>query len=75
MPTLPFLEPRSQGQDRHRQVADASDITRFRRLAATVAPFLNSTPKLGWRSPALNTEVKLMLPIFGVFKNQFPNTQ
>lgn len=74
MPTLPFFEVRTAGVDRHRQVADASDVTRFRRIAAAFAPFKDQLPKLGWRSPSLNTEVRLIQPIFGLFRTQVPNT-
>lgn len=73
MPTLPFFELRSTGVDRHRQVADASDITRYRRIAATFAPFQSQLPKLGWKSPSLNTEVQLIKPVFGFFRAQVPN--
>ena len=74
MPTLPFFEPRTAGVDRHRQVADASDITKFRRIAATQAPFLDALPKLGWRSPSLYTSLRVMRPVYGIFRAQVPNT-
>jgi hypothetical protein len=74
MPTLPFFELRATGVDRHRQVADASDITKYRRIAATYAPFKDQLPKLGWKSPSLNTEMQLIKPVFGLFRSQFPNT-
>lgn len=75
MPTLPFFELRNGGGvDRHRQVADASDITRYRRIAATIAPFVDTLPKLGWKSPSLNTEVRLIRPVLGFFRAQVPNT-
>lgn len=74
MPTLPFFEPRAAGIDRHRQVADASDVTKFRRIMATQAPFLDSLPKLGWKSPSLDTSVRIIRPVFGLFRTQVPNT-
>ena len=74
MPTLPFFELRTTGVDRHRQVADASDITKYRRIAATFAPFKDQLPKLGWKSPSLNTEVNLIKPVFQLFRSQVPNT-
>lgn len=74
MPTLPFFELRSNGTDRHHQVADASDITKYRRIAAAYAPFQSQLPKLGWKSPSLNTEVRLIKPVFGLFRSQVPNT-
>ena len=74
MPTLPFFEVRESGVDRHRQVADASDYTRFRRIVAQTAPFLNDSPKLGWRSPSLYAEVRLIRPVFGLFRSQFKNS-
>lgn len=55
-------------------VADASDFTRFRRVVATRAPFLGSLPKLGWRSQQANLDARVIFPVFGIFRSQFPNT-
>ena len=73
MPTLPFFEQQQNG-DTHRQVADASDFTRFKRMAATAAPFLTSSPKLGWKSPSLYTDVQFITRSFGAFRGKFPNS-
>lgn len=73
MPTLPFFEQPASGVDGHRQVADASDFTRFKRMAAEAAPFLDQLPKLGWRSPSLATNVRLISSRFRAFRARFPN--
>ena len=44
---------------------------------ATIAPYINSgigaAPTLGWKSPALNTEVRVIAPIFGQLNAFIPN--
>lgn len=73
MPTLPFFEQPATGVPGHRQVADASDFTRFKRMASEAAPFLNRLPKLGWRSPSVATNVRFISSRFRVFRTNFPN--
>lgn len=72
---LPFFELRGPGVDRHRQVADISEFTRFRRIAAASSPYLNSQPKSGWGGVSGNSEARVIFPMLGFFKRQFPNPQ
>lgn len=74
MPTLPFFELDRTVAETHRQVADASDFTRFKRMVAQATPFLNSTPKLGWRSPSLATDARYISGKVGLFRGKFPNS-
>lgn len=73
MPTTPFFQIVATGQERKRMVGDASDFTRYRRIVATQAPFLASLPKLGWRDQGANLDARLIFPIFGIFRGNFPN--
>ena len=44
---------------------------------ATIAPYINNgvgaAPTLGWKSPALNTDVRVIAPIFGQLNAFIPN--
>jgi hypothetical protein len=44
---------------------------------ATIAPYINNgvgaAPTLGWKSPALNAEMRLIAPIFGQLNAFIPN--
>ena len=44
---------------------------------ATIAPYINSgidaRPTLGWKSPALSTEVRVIAPLFGQLNAFIPN--
>ena len=71
-----FFEP---NEPRHvRLTTDASDYTRHVRLLAQAAPYIQSgktvgAPTLGWKSPALNTEVRLIAPLWGSMNAFLPN--
>ena len=42
-----FFEPGRDASTRHMRGVDASEYTRFVRMAATVAPYINSTKTFG----------------------------
>ena len=64
-----FFEPGAT--QRHVRGVDASEYTRFVRMSATVAPYINNnttigTPNaLGWRSQQANMDARIVSPIFG----------
>lgn len=74
MPTTPYFE---MDTPRHRMVGDASDHTRYLRLTATVAPYINSgvaaAPTLGWKSPEISAGARLIAPIYGKVLAFLPN--
>ena len=76
MPVRSFFEPDAP---RHvKLTTDASDYTRNVRLMAQAAPYIQpgktvGAPTLGWKSPALNTEVRLIAPLWGSLNAFFPN--
>jgi hypothetical protein len=78
MPTSPFFEV-SPVQRHIGPPADASDYTKMVRQTATIAPYVNNRvtgagrPTLGWKSPALATEMRVIAPIFGQLNAFFPN--
>jgi hypothetical protein len=72
---MQFLELRDPGVDRHRQVADISEFTRYRRIAAASSLYTASRPKSGWGSLTTNTDARVIFPVLGVFRRQFPNPQ
>ena len=78
MPTSPFFEV-SPVQRHVGPPADASEYTKYVRLAATIAPYTNNgvtvagRPTLGWKSPRLDTEMRVIAPIFGQFNAFLPN--
>lgn len=56
----------------------ASDHTRYVRMMATVAPYIQSgqvmsAPTLGWKSPELNAQVRVISPIYGKVNAFIPN--
>ena len=56
----------------------ASDHTRAVRLMATVAPYIQSGkvlqgPTLGWKSPALDAQVRTIAPLYGKLNAFIPN--
>ena len=56
----------------------ASDHTRYVRLMATVAPYIQpgkvlSAPTLGWKTNELNAQVKLVAHIYGQLNSFIPN--
>jgi hypothetical protein len=76
MPVRSFIE---LNEPRHRPLnTSASDHTRAVRLLATVAPYIRpgqqlQAPTLGWKSPALNAEVRTIAPIYGIVNSFLPN--
>ena len=59
-------------------VGDASEHTRFIRMASTIAPYAAQNQaaipnNLGWRNMQATRDVKVMLPILGAFKSFVPN--
>ena len=76
MPVQSFFE---LNEPRHRPLpSSASDHTRAVRLMATVAPYIQpgqvlQGPTLGWKSPALNAEVRAIAPIYGLLNSFLPN--
>lgn len=78
MPTSPFFEV-SPVQRHIGPPADASDYTKAVRQMATIAPYVNNkvtvpgNPTLGWKSPALATEMRVIAPIFGQLNAFIPS--
>jgi len=75
MPVGSYLE---LSTPRHvKLTTSASEHTRYLRLAAQVAPYINSgvaaAPRLGWKSPALSAEARLIAPIYGTLNSLLPN--
>ena len=76
MPVTSFFEI---DEPRHVPLkTDASDYTRAVRLMATVAPYIQpgkvlAAPTLGWKSPALNAEVRVIAPLYGKINAFIPN--
>jgi hypothetical protein len=59
-------------------VGDASEHTRFIRMASTIAPYQSqgqaAIPNLlGWRDMQASRDVRLVMPILGTFKSYIPN--
>jgi hypothetical protein len=46
-------------------------------MAATVAPYINSgvaaAPILGWKSPSVSTDARLIAPLYGILNGFLPN--
>lgn len=76
MPVFSYFEP---SEPRHvKLTTSAGDHTRHVRLLAQAAPYIQSgqvvgAPTLGWKSPALNTEVRLIAPLWGSLNAFIPN--
>jgi hypothetical protein len=75
MPVSSYLELNTP---RHvRLTTDASEHTRYVRMAATVAPYISdgvaAAPRLGWKSPSLSTEARLIAPLYGILNGFLPN--
>jgi len=56
----------------------ASEHTRYVRMMAQAAPYITNgqlvgSPTLGWKSPALNTQVRLIAPLWGGLNGLIPN--
>jgi len=79
MPVRSFLELDGKGVQVHVGLtSDASEHTRYIRMAATLAPYIangvNPTPNaLGWRSMDANRDARIIAPIFGRVRSFLPN--
>ncbi len=60
-----------------RLTTSASDHTRYVRLMATVAPYINNgvgaAPRLGWKTNELNAQARLIAPLYGKLNAFLPN--
>lgn len=77
MPVISYFEP---NEPRHaRLTTSASDHTRYLRLAATVAPYINNgvaaAPTLGWKSNELSAQARLIAPLYGSLRAFIPNAK
>lgn len=76
MPVFSYFEPNTP---RHvKLTTSAGDHTRYVRLMAQAAPYIQSgqqvgAPTLGWKSPSLNAEVRLIAPLWGSLNAFIPN--
>ena len=76
MPTSPYGQVNPPV--RRAMVGDASEHTRFIRMAATLAPYQSqgqaaSPNLLGWRSMQASRDARTIMPILGAFKSYIPN--
>ena len=76
MPTSPYGQVNPTV--RRMMVGDASEHTRFIRMASTIAPYAAQNQAaipnlLGWRSMQARRDVGVILPILGAFKSFVPN--
>lgn len=67
MPVISYFEPNAP---RHAALtSSASDHTRYVRLMAQVAPYINNgvnqAPTLGWKSNEISAQARLITPIWG----------
>jgi hypothetical protein len=66
-------------QPRHvRLTTSAGEHTRYVRMLAQAAPYITSgqqvgAPRLGWKSPSLNAEARLIAPLWGGVNAFIPN--
>lgn len=66
-------------QPRHaRLTSSAGEHTRYVRMMAQAAPYIAARrlvggPRLGWGSPAINAEVRLVAPLWGPLNAFLPN--
>jgi hypothetical protein len=76
MPTSPFFEV-GPIQRHVGPPADASDYTKAVRLMATIGPYIengvSAAPTLGWKSPRLSAEVRVIAPIYSQLRAFIPN--
>lgn len=74
MPVTSYFEPDTP---RHKSVGDASEHTRYLKMMATVAPYIGNgvaaAPRLGWKSPQLSTQARLIAPLYGRINAFLPN--
>jgi hypothetical protein len=79
MPVSSFLELGGGGAKIHRPLtSDASEHTRYIRMAATIAPYINKgvspVPNaLGWRSMDASRDARVIAPIYGLVRAFLPN--
>jgi len=78
MPTSPFMPVNPPA--RKAMVADTSDYTRYLRMSATLAPYINKGTSpvpnaLGWRSQQANLDARLIAPVFGTHRAFIPNAK
>jgi len=76
MPTSPYGQVNPPV--RRMMVGDASEHTRFIRMASTLAPYQAqgqaAIPSLlGWRNMQATRDVRVIIPILGAFKSYIPN--
>ncbi len=75
MPAESFLELNAP---RHvRLTTSASEYTRYLRMAATVAPYINNgvaaAPRLGWKSNEVSAQARLVAPLYRILNGLYPN--
>jgi hypothetical protein len=76
MPVESYFE---MNEPRHvRLTTSAGEHTRYVRMMAQAAPYIQNgqvvgAPTLGWKSPALNTQVRLIAPLWGNINAFIPN--
>ena len=76
MPVESYFE---LNQPRHvRLTTSAGEHTRYVRLMAQAAPYITAgqtvgAPRLGWKSPALDAQVRLIAPLWGPLNTFIPN--
>jgi hypothetical protein len=79
MPVSSFLELGGPGGKVHTPLTtDASEHTRYIRMAATIAPYINNgvspVPNaLGWRSMDASRDARVVAPIYGKIRAFLPN--
>ena len=76
MPVTSFLEP-TTGPRHTALTADASEYTRYLKMSATVAPYINNgvnaAPTLGWKSNEVALNARVVVPVFGLLRSFIPN--
>lgn len=75
MPVISYFEPNAP---RHAALTStASDHTRYVRLMAQVAPYINNgvnqAPTLGWKSNEISAQARLITPIWGALNAFIPS--
>lgn len=75
MPAESYLE---LNDPRHvRLPSSASEHTRYLRMAATIAPYINNggqrAPTLGWKSNEISAQARLIVPLYGILNSLYPN--
>lgn len=66
-------------EPRHvRLTTSAGEHTRYVRMLAQAAPYVQAgqqvgAPRLGWKSPALSAEARLIAPLWGALNTFLPN--